>query len=150
MRPVCEEGHSLGGGAAAVLRDGPRRWTVADLAWTAGSRWHIEECFKQAKNEAGPDHYQVHSWRAWYAHITLSMLALAWLSAIWVQAVKGNQQQRPGHDRLHVTENPPPADQPHPALPFPTPTESEPGLTAASAPAQGRACHYRRRSHALT
>jgi hypothetical protein len=27
---------------------GPRRSTVADLAWTAGSVWHIEECFQQA------------------------------------------------------------------------------------------------------
>jgi SRSO17 transposase len=68
---------------------GPRRATVADLAWTAGSRWHIEECFQQAKNEAGLDHYQVRSWRAWYAHITLSMLALAWLAASKAQAVKG-------------------------------------------------------------
>ena len=57
---------------------GPRHATVADLAWTAGSRWHIEECFQQAKGEAGLDHYQVRSWRAWYAHITLSMLALVW------------------------------------------------------------------------
>ena len=32
---------------------GPRRATVADLAWTAGSRWHVEECFQQAKGEAG-------------------------------------------------------------------------------------------------
>ena len=68
---------------------GPRRSSVADLAWTAGSRWHIEECFQQAKNEAGLDHYQVRSWRAWYAHITLSMLALAWLAASKAQAVKG-------------------------------------------------------------
>ena len=56
---------------------GPRRATLLDLAWTAGSRWHIEECFQQAKNEAGLDDYQVRSYRAWYAHITLSMLALA-------------------------------------------------------------------------
>jgi SRSO17 transposase len=28
------------------------------------------------------------SWRAWYAHITLSMLALAWLAASKAQAVK--------------------------------------------------------------
>jgi SRSO17 transposase len=49
----------------------------------------IEECFQQAKNEAGLDHYQVRSWRAWYAHITLSMLALAWLAASRAQAVKG-------------------------------------------------------------
>jgi SRSO17 transposase len=68
---------------------GPRRSTLVDLAWTAGSRWHVEECFQQAKNEAGLDHYQVRSWRAWYAHITLSMLALAWLAASKAQAVKG-------------------------------------------------------------
>jgi len=68
---------------------GQRRATLVDLAWTAGSRWHVEECFQQAKNEAGLDHYQVRSWRAWYAHITLSMLALAWLAASKAQAVKG-------------------------------------------------------------
>ena len=68
---------------------GPRRSSLADLAWTAGSRWHIEECFQQAKGEAGLDHYQVRTWRAWYAHITLSMLALAWLAASRARAVKG-------------------------------------------------------------
>jgi SRSO17 transposase len=68
---------------------GPRRSRLVDLAWTAGSRWHIEECFQQAKGEAGLDHYQVRSWRAWHAHITLSMLALAWLAASKAQAVKG-------------------------------------------------------------
>ncbi len=68
---------------------GPRRSTTADLAWIAGSRWHIEECFQQAKNETGLDHYQVRSWRAWHAHITLSMLAHAWLAASRARAVKG-------------------------------------------------------------
>jgi SRSO17 transposase len=68
---------------------GPRRSSTADLAWTAGSRWHIEECIQQAKGEAGLDHYQVRTWRAWYAHITLSMLALAWLAASKAQAEKG-------------------------------------------------------------
>jgi SRSO17 transposase len=67
---------------------GPRRSSTAGLAWIAGSRWHIEECFQQAKGEAGLDHYQVRSWRAWYAHITLSMLALAWLAASRAQAKK--------------------------------------------------------------
>ncbi len=68
---------------------GPRRVTMAVLAWAAGSCWHVEECFQQAKNEAGLDHYQARTWRAWYAHITLSMLALAWLSATRTLAVKG-------------------------------------------------------------
>jgi SRSO17 transposase len=67
---------------------GPRRSSTADLAWTAGSRWRIEECFQQAKGEAGLDHYQVRTWRAWHAHVTLSMLALAWLAASRAQAEK--------------------------------------------------------------
>lgn len=68
---------------------GPRRSGLVDLAWIAGSRWRVEECFAQAKNEAGLDHYQVRTYRAWYAHITLSMLALAWLAAVKAQATKG-------------------------------------------------------------
>src|ERR1700740_1968647 len=68
---------------------GPRRSSTADLAWTAGSRWHIEECVQQAKGEAGLDHYQARTWRAWYAHVTLSMLALAWLAVSEAQAAQG-------------------------------------------------------------
>jgi SRSO17 transposase len=68
---------------------GPARSSTADLAWTAGSRWHVEECFQQAKNEAGLDHYQVRTWRAWYAHVTLSMAACAWLAAARARALKG-------------------------------------------------------------
>lgn len=69
---------------------GPRRSRLLDLAWTAGSRWHVEECFQQAKNEAGLDHYQARSWRAWYAHTTLSLLALAWLAVAKTQATQAN------------------------------------------------------------
>jgi SRSO17 transposase len=67
----------------------PRRSSLADLAWIAGSRWRVEECFQQAKNDTGLDHYQVRTWRAWYAHITLSMLALAWLAGTKALAAKG-------------------------------------------------------------
>jgi SRSO17 transposase len=74
---------------------GPRRTTLLDLAWIAGSRWRIEECFQQAKNEAGLDHYQVRSWRAWYAHITLSMLAHAWLVAVKAHLTKGEPAPAP-------------------------------------------------------
>jgi len=70
---------------------GPRRSSTADLAWAAGSRWHIEECIQQGKGEAGLDQYQVRTWRAWYAHITLSMLALAWLSGSKARALKKGQ-----------------------------------------------------------
>jgi hypothetical protein len=43
-------------------------------------RWQIEDCFAEAKNETGLDHYQVRKWDAWYRHITLSMLAHAFLA----------------------------------------------------------------------
>lgn len=59
---------------------GPATTPLRELIRVAGARWAIEECFQTAKNEAGLDHYQVRTFRAWHAHITLSMLALAWLA----------------------------------------------------------------------
>ncbi len=60
---------------------GPATTPLRELIRVAGARWAIEECFQTAKNDAGLDHYQVRTWRAWYAHITLAMLALAYLAA---------------------------------------------------------------------
>jgi SRSO17 transposase len=42
----------------------------------------VEETFQFAKNETGLDHYQVRRYDAWYRHITLSMLAAAFLAII--------------------------------------------------------------------
>lgn len=57
-----------------------------DLAIAAGQRWAIETCFQTAKQEAGLDEYEVRSWVGWHRHITLSMLALAFLAAIRAKA----------------------------------------------------------------
>src|SRR6266700_3841910 len=53
--------------------------TLAELVCIAGTRWTVECCFQQAKGEAGLDHYEVRRYDAWYRHITLSMLAHAFL-----------------------------------------------------------------------
>jgi SRSO17 transposase len=53
---------------------------LAELVGVAGSRWGVEETFQFAKNETGLDHYQVRRYDAWYRHITLSMLAAAFLA----------------------------------------------------------------------
>lgn len=58
----------------------PANTPLRELVRVAGARWAIEECFQTAKNEAGLDQYQVRSWRAWHAHITLAMLAAAYLA----------------------------------------------------------------------
>ena len=57
------------------------------MARVAGVRWSIEETFQTAKGEAGLDHYQVRQYTGWYRHITLSMLAHAFLTT--VKAKKG-------------------------------------------------------------
>lgn len=60
---------------------GPVATAVPELIRVAGARWAIEECLQTTKNEAGLDQYQVRDYRAWYAHITLSMFAAAYLAA---------------------------------------------------------------------
>ena len=72
----------------------PQQTTLQTLAIIAGRRWPVEECFQQAKNEAGLDQYQVRDWRAWYAHITLSMAAHALLAIAKNLAAKGESIPR--------------------------------------------------------
>ncbi len=47
-----------------------------------GDRWTVEECFKNGKSEVGLDEYEVRSWQGWYRHITLCMVALAFLAVL--------------------------------------------------------------------
>ncbi|CAM5390524.1 hypothetical protein SHIRM173S_02633 [Streptomyces hirsutus] len=59
----------------------PLQVTVQELVRVAGARWAIEECFQAAKNECGLDQYEVRRYVGWYRHITLAMLAHAFLAA---------------------------------------------------------------------
>jgi SRSO17 transposase len=54
---------------------------LADLVRVAGTRWAIEECLQAAKGEVGLDHYEVRRWDGWYRHVTLGLLAHAFLAA---------------------------------------------------------------------
>jgi len=67
---------------AYFLCSAPPGTTLAELTAVAGARWAVEDCFAEAKNETGLDHYQVRRWDAWYRHITLSMLAHAFLAVL--------------------------------------------------------------------
>ena len=46
----------------------------------------MEEGFEQAKGEVGLDHYEVRKWPGWYRHITLALLAHAFLAVIRAKA----------------------------------------------------------------
>jgi SRSO17 transposase len=68
---------------------GPARTTLAELVRVAGIRWAVEECFQAAKDQVGLDHYQVRRYDAWYRHVTLVLVAQAFLAAVRAQAGEG-------------------------------------------------------------
>ncbi|WP_203631577.1 transposase [Streptomyces halstedii] len=88
----------------------PTALPLSELVHVAGARWSVEECFKAAKSQVGLDHYQVRNWTSWHRHITLAMLALAFLTALAVSAAPDRHhpgpQQRP--DLLDRPGDPPP------------------------------------------
>jgi SRSO17 transposase len=71
----------------------PAGTTVAELVRIAGSRWAIEECFQAAKNECGLDEYEVRRYPGWYRHITLAMLAHAFLAAMAAAAIEKGAEE---------------------------------------------------------
>ena len=70
-----------GGEIKYYLSNAPATLTLAGMAWVGCLRWTIEENFELAKGEVGLDHYEVTTLRGWYHHITLSLLALAFLKS---------------------------------------------------------------------
>lgn len=64
----------------------PKDTMLTTMVRVAGSRWPIEECFERAKGEVGLDQYQVRLWPAWYRHMTLAMMALAYLDVVRADA----------------------------------------------------------------
>src|SRR5919107_3516273 len=89
---------------AYYLTHAPEGTTLAQLARVAGVRWTIESCFEAAKTEVGLDQYEVRSWTGWHRHVTLAMLAHAYLAVLRRAALGGRGSARPrrraaAHDR---------------------------------------------------
>ena len=59
---------------------GPAGTAVAELIRVAGMRWAIEVGFEDAKGVIGLDQYEVRNWTPWHRHITLALLAHAYLA----------------------------------------------------------------------
>jgi SRSO17 transposase len=56
--------------------------TLSDMVQAIGSRWTVEQCLEEAKGQVGLDEYEVRSWQGWYRHITLCLLAHAFLTVL--------------------------------------------------------------------
>jgi SRSO17 transposase len=66
---------------AYYLSNAPEETPLRTLAQVAAARWTIEQCFREAKGETGLDEYEVRLWHSWHRHMTLVMMAHAWLAA---------------------------------------------------------------------
>ena len=91
---------------AFYLTLAPEGTDLATLVRVAGTRWTIESCFEAAKGEVGLDEYEVRSWTGWHRHVTLAMLAHAYLAVVRAAAVGGPDRGRyrtrlssPRHER---------------------------------------------------
>ncbi len=54
---------------------GERGISLRLLLRVAFSRWSVEDCFRQAKEELGLDHYEVRGWRCVHRHFYLTQLS---------------------------------------------------------------------------
>jgi SRSO17 transposase len=71
---------------AYYLSNAPADTPLLKLAQVAATRYTVEQCIEEAKSETGLDEYEVRYWHSWHRHITLSMMAHAWLAAVRYQA----------------------------------------------------------------
>ena len=65
---------------------GPEGTSIEELVRVCQDRWAVEQCFAEAKGEVGMDHYEVRKWDAWHRHVTLCLLAHAFLVAVRLAA----------------------------------------------------------------
>jgi SRSO17 transposase len=65
---------------------GPEGTPIEELVGVCQDRWAVEQCFAEAKGEVGMDHYEVRRWDAWHRHVTLCLLAHAFLVVVRLAA----------------------------------------------------------------
>jgi SRSO17 transposase len=75
---------------------GPEGTQIEERVRVCQERWAVEECFAEAKGEVGLDHYEVRRWGAWHRHITLCLLAHAFLAVTRGAAVEEEGSRKKG------------------------------------------------------
>lgn len=69
------------------VSNAPEETPVTELCKASLMRWPIEQCFHEAKDELGMDHYEFRSWTAWHRHMLLVFIASAFLLEIRLQVI---------------------------------------------------------------
>jgi SRSO17 transposase len=70
------------------LCDLPANYTLRGLVRLVKCRWKIEQDYHQLKEELGLDHYEGRNWQGWHHHVTMVMLAHAFLTLETLRAKK--------------------------------------------------------------
>ena len=73
------------------LCDLPKDMSLRRLVATARGRWRVEQDYQQMKEELGLDHFEGRSWTGWHHHVTMVMLAHAFLR---LERMRGGKQSR--------------------------------------------------------
>jgi SRSO17 transposase len=79
--------------------------TLEAMVKAIGARWHIEEDFQTGK-DTGLDHYEVRSFIGWYRHITLVMVAQAFLQVICAKTQQASAPDPPSTTPAPLTSSP--------------------------------------------
>ncbi|GAA1980690.1 hypothetical protein GCM10009799_02240 [Nocardiopsis rhodophaea] len=77
------------GGRDYFLAWGPEETPVEELVGVPGARWRVEEAIRLATSACGLADYEVRSYGGRYRHISLAMLAAAFLAVHDARAVRG-------------------------------------------------------------
>lgn len=72
---------------------------IPKMIGAAGLRWNIEDDNKAGKDQLGLDQYQVRKWTPWYRHVTICMLAHAFLA---VTRASLGKDPRPRRRQAHA------------------------------------------------
>jgi SRSO17 transposase len=81
---------------------GPEGTQIEELVGVCQDRWAVEECFAEAKGEVGLDHYEVRRWDAWHRHVTLCLLAHAFLVVVRLAARDEEEAGRGGKRGISI------------------------------------------------
>lgn len=64
------------------LSNAPQETPQAQLAWLSAARWPMEQSIEDCKDELKMNQYAMRSWRGWYHHMTLVMIAHLFLVSV--------------------------------------------------------------------
>ena len=88
------------------LSNAPADTPLATLGYVGAQRWPIETDFQTGKGETGLDEYEVRSWMGWHHHITLALLAGAFLLNIQQEWGKKSARSHPTPSQPGAPGNP--------------------------------------------